>query len=73
MKRFNERIPTWAISAIINDDRSGLEDEEIKLIEDWFTSTGYDYVCTPNGESYFSPYPAFGKASDVYDCVCVKL
>lgn len=68
-----EKIPTWAISAIINDDRTGLEDSEIDMIEKWFESTGYDYVCTPNGEPYFSPYPAFGLASDVYDCECVKL
>jgi hypothetical protein len=68
-----EKIPTWAMSAIINDDRTGLEDSEIDMIEKWFESTGYDYVCAPKGESYFSSYPAFGLASDVYDCECIKL
>lgn len=68
-----ESIPTWAIPAIINDDRSGLEETEIEMIQRWFEETGYDYVCPPDGEAYYSPNPAFGLASDVYDCVCVKL
>ena len=67
-----EQIPAWALSAIVNDDYSGLEDEDIKLIEDWFEETGYTHVCCPSDddEPYFSPCPAFGLACDVYDCVC---
>lgn len=68
-----ECIPVWAIPAIINDDRDGLEGAEIDVIQRWFEETGYDYVCSPNGEAYFSLKPAFGLASDVMDCVCVKL
>lgn len=73
MERIIEKIPSWAISAIVNDDRSGLLEDEIQQIEDWFAETGYDYVCCPEDGPYFSSYPTFGKASDVYDCVCVKL
>lgn len=68
-----EKIPTWAIPAIINDDKTGLEDSEIDMIQEWFEESGYDYVCAPDGGSFFSPYPAFGMASDVYNCRCVKL
>lgn len=71
--KIKEKIPAWAICAIINGDRTGLLDEEIEMIENWFCSTGYDYVCCPDGEPYFSTYPAFGLASDVYDCICVIL
>lgn len=73
MKTIIEKIPTWAIPAIINDDMEGIEESDINMIQKWFEETGYDYVCCPDGDSYFSPYPAFGLASDVYDCVCVKL
>lgn len=66
-----EKIPSWAICAIINDDRTGLSDEEIRMIEDWFAETGYDSVCPPkDDEPYFTYYPAFGLACDVYDCEC---
>ena len=65
-----EKIPAWALPAIVNHDYSGLEDEDIKLIEDWFARTGYTYVNCPDDEPYFSPCPAFGPACDVYDCIC---
>lgn len=70
-----EKIPTWALSAIINGDNTGLEDSDIKLIEDWFAETGYDDIVCPTDEEYqpyFTHYPAFGKATDVVDCICVK-
>lgn len=73
MERTIEKIPTWAISAIINDDRTGLTDDDEKVIDEWFETSGYDYICAPNGNAYFDPFPAFGLASDVYDCECVTL
>lgn len=73
--RITEAIPTWALCSIINGDDTGLEDEEIQLIQSWFEETGYDYVCSPrdDAEPYFTPYPAFGKACDVMNCECVIL
>lgn len=73
MRRIKEQIPSWAINAIINDDRTGLEDSEIDLIYRWFEDTGYDYVCTPDSDPYFTNYPAFGPPCDVYDCLCITL
>lgn len=73
MKRIKEKIPSWAISAIIYDDYTGLEDSEIDLIQRWFEDTGYDYVCTTDSDPYFTNYPAFGLPCDVYDCICVTL
>ena len=71
--RIVEKIPTWAISAIINDDWTGLEDSDIDLIQRWFEYTGYDHICTPKSDPYFTNYPAFGLPCDVYDCICVTL
>lgn len=69
---FKERIPVWALCALINADYSGLEDEDITLIEKWWEETEYTHVCCPDDEEeiYFSPFPAFGLASDVIDCWC---
>lgn len=71
--RVIEKIPSWAICAIINDDTTGLNDADIDLIHKWFEETGYDYVCCPDSDPYFTWYPAFGLPCDVYDCVCVSL
>lgn len=67
-----EPIPVWALSALINADYTGLEDEDITAVEQWLDTTGYSQVCCPeeDDEMYFAPYPAFGLASDVIDCWC---
>lgn len=69
---FKERIPVWALCALINADYSGLEDEDIMLIDSWLKQTGYTLVCCPDDEEeqYFASHPAFGLASDVIDCWC---
>ena len=71
---FKERIPVWALCALINGDYSGLEDEDITLVEKWLEDTGYNYVCCPDDdeEPYFDPFPPFGLATDVIDCYCAK-
>ena len=70
--RSTEHVPSWALCYLVNGDPTGLEDEEIREIENWLKRTGFTNVCPPNDEeeSYFAHYPAFGKAADVYDCVC---
>lgn len=70
---FIEKIPTWAICAIVNADYSGLEDEDIEILEKWLDTCGYDHICCPNedAEPYFTPCPAFGLACEVYDVECL--
>lgn len=67
-----ESVPTWALCALINGDFTGLEDEDITLVENWLDATGYAVICSPNDEDepYFNPFPAFGLASDCIDCLC---
>lgn len=69
---YKESIPVWALCALINNDYSGLEDEDITLIDKWLETSGYAYVCCPDDDEgvYFSGFPAFGLASDVIDCWC---
>ena len=69
---YKECIPVWALNALINDDYSGLEEEDINLIENWLKVSGYTHVCCPDDESliYFTGFPAFGKACHAIDCWC---
>ena len=36
-------IPVWALSALINADYTGLEDEDIELVNKWLDETGYTW------------------------------
>lgn len=74
MKLTTEKIPTYALSALINGDYSGLEEEDIQNINEWQERSGIKEVICPTDEQYqpyFTDYPAFGKATDVVDCECV--
>lgn len=73
-----EEIPTWALCYIFNGDADGLGEEHLKEVEDWydrvFYSKGYEIIgesvvedIDGNWNESFSPYPAFGLASDVVD------
>lgn len=65
-------IPTWAIAYLINADPSGLEDEDIDMVDKWQRNTGIGYVCVPDDDDpYFTTSPAFGQPCDVFDCVCI--
>jgi hypothetical protein len=66
-----ESVPTWALCALINGDFTGLEDEDITLVEKWLKTTGYTVISPDDeSESYFDPFPAFGLATDCIDCWC---
>lgn len=71
-KIFSARIPTWALGYLVNSDAGGLDAEDRKTVDEWVERTrngGRIDVCPPpDGEPYFSSYPAFGLACDVEDC-----
>lgn len=67
---YKESVPTWALCALINGDLTGLEDEDITLVEKWLKTTGYTVISPDESEPYFSPFPAFGLATDCIDCWC---
>lgn len=68
MYRTVEKVPTWAIGYMVNGDPTGLEDDEIKEIDEWM-GKNKAWVTATEGEPYFTHYPLFGKDSEVYDCV----
>ena len=68
-----EAIPTWALCYLFNSDATGLTDEEIALIDQWYTENkvmGITTATEQEGECfpYFSHYPAFGLPAEVVDC-----
>ena len=66
-----EKVPCWAVCPIVNDDYSGLDDEDVRLLGAWLKKLDEDNVCllgpVEGTESEFEPYPAFGPASDTID------
>lgn len=67
---YKERVPEWALCYIINGDKEGLNDEEIKMVDDWLERARIKILAPPadNEESYFDPRPPFGLGCNVYDC-----
>lgn len=71
--RYIEKVPEWALCAIINGDCTGLNDDEIAMIENWLSGNQYG-ICVPieSEEAYFTSVPAFGLPCTVRDCICIK-
>jgi hypothetical protein len=74
MSKIVEKIPTWALSYLVNADPSGLEEEDIKLVDDWCDMNNVQLVCPIDDvegdmQPYFTSNPAFGLACDVIDCI----
>ena len=66
-----EPIPTWALCGLVNDDWTGVEDDDRLLVEEWLARSGIVRVIGPiRYDEYFTHYPAFGLACMVMDCVC---
>ena len=73
MEKTIEKIPTWSLCYLINDDPSGLTDEEIQAVDCWCDNLGVQIVSPTqdadgNMQPYFSQYPAFGLPAEVEDC-----
>lgn len=78
MEFMTEPIPAWALCYLINDDRSGLTEEEVAMIDSWYTANKVVTITISSeedGEShpYFSHYPAFGLPTEVVDCTIMLM
>lgn len=66
-----EGVPQWAVTYIVNGDGSGLNGEDLKMVDDWLDNlrkSGIVPLCPIDGsENEFSPYPAFGLGSNTVD------
>ena len=73
---YNEKIPTYALCFIFNDDSSGLNEEEISMITNYLEQFdgiaknygGHIVISVTDESSHFTWRPAFGLACDVTDC-----
>ena len=64
------KIPTYAVCYIEYGDASGLNDDDIQMIDDFVRTNfpkGYIADWKNLDHPYFSSYPEFGKATDVVD------
>ena len=67
-------IPCWALCALINDDFTGLSDDDERQIRNWLENTRVQVTPPEDDEEiYFEPFPAFGLACDCIDCKCIVL
>lgn len=69
--KVTKKIPIYVLCYIFNEDKTGLNDEEIDRIN--YALRNIELVATPTDEEYqeyFDPRPMFGLGSTVVDCVC---
>lgn len=77
MEKSIERIPTWSLGYIINGDAAGLNDDEIKMIDNLFHKQHIELVCPVENsketgtQAYFSTFPFFGLPAEVEDCLVI--
>ena len=74
-----EKIPEWALYFMEYGDASGLTDDEVEMVQEFYESYRKDgksvqYIDPVRDESncfnsYFSRYPAFGLPGNVIDCI----
>lgn len=70
MERTIEKIPTYALCALINDDWTGISDEDFEIIANWQSTARLYVLCPTDYNEYFTSVPAFGKPCMVMDCIC---
>ncbi len=68
-------MPEWAMCAVFNGDRTGLDEEELKLLDDFLNRYEVvDWVTDDETgemqEASFTWHPEFGLACNCYDCYC---
>lgn len=65
----NEKIPTWALSYLVNGDPTNLTEEDRMMIDEWIYDNDVTGVYPESDCEYFTSYPAFGLPTTVCDCV----
>ena len=76
VKTYTEEIPNYALSYLVNEDTSGLEDKDIENIDRYMEQFhneakalgGYVVIDILNEDSGFTWDPAFGSACDCCEC-----
>lgn len=62
-------IPDWSLSYLVNGDSSGIEDEDKKIVDDWYKRNNIILVNPIDGtEEDFIAHPEFGGGSSCMVC-----
>ena len=80
---YKERIPDYALSYLVNNDSSGIDDADVKAIDafmQWYYDkakevNGYVIFACGDGDGSFDSRPAFGLACNTVECeilICVN-
>lgn len=74
MKQQTYRIPAHYICALVNDDWSGLSEEDEKELNEWLQRENPGYCCYPDGEPFFTHGHDINRnqGADCYDVVFIK-
>ena len=66
-----EGVPQWAVAYIVNGDKSGLDGEDLKMVDDWLENLRKSGIVPlspiEGSENEFSQYSAFGLGSSTVD------
>ena len=71
IEQYEEQIPCHALCYLLNNDASGLSDNDIKEIDAFMAplyAKGHIIIDCPGGNEYFTRLPAFGLACTCEDC-----
>lgn len=79
VKRTGEKIPTWSLCYLVNNDYSGITEEDKEMVDKFWDKYQakadlFHCIITLNfpedidSEKYFYHSPAFGLACEVVDC-----
>lgn len=76
LSNYDVSIPSYALSYLVNNDASGIEEHEVKMIDDYMQQyydeaeklSAYVIFDVVSEDGHFSSSPELGLACDVYDC-----
>ena len=74
MEQNTYRIPAHYVCALVNDDWSGLSDEDEKELKEWLETTEPGSATCPDGETFFAHGNDINRniGADCYDVIFIK-
>lgn len=65
---FKCNIPNWSIPYLVNGDSSGIEDDEVEMVDDWCKKNNVETVDPTDEQDGFTTDTEFGDACDCTVC-----
>lgn len=74
MEQITYRLPAEYVCALVNDDYSGLSDEDEKELNEWIERVKPGHCCAPDGEPFLANGHAINRyqMADCYDVVFIN-